>query len=74
MSHFYTPRKRRKTIGFLTFSGRIEMRHWTKMGQRLMLPSFLYDRNDDWLTRLANEKHLSPLKKIIIFKSKKDRD
>ena len=25
MSHFYTPRKRQKTIGFLTFSGFIEM-------------------------------------------------
>ena len=25
MSHFYTPRKRQKTYGFLTFSGRIEM-------------------------------------------------
>ena len=25
MSHFYTPEKRQKTIGFLTFSGGIEM-------------------------------------------------
>ena len=25
MSHFYTPRKRQKTIGFRTFSGGIEM-------------------------------------------------
>ena len=32
MSHFYTPWKRQKTIGFLTFSGGIEMGHWTKMG------------------------------------------
>ena len=31
MSHFYTPRKRQKTIGFLTFSGGIEKLHWTKM-------------------------------------------
>ena len=25
VSHFYTPRKRQKTFGFLTFSGGIEM-------------------------------------------------
>ena len=31
MSHFYTPWKRHKTYG-LTFSGSIEIRHWTKMG------------------------------------------
>ena len=30
MSHFYTPWKRQKTIGFLTFSGGIEMYYWTK--------------------------------------------
>ena len=32
MPYFYSPRKRQKAIGFLTFSGGIEMRHWTKMG------------------------------------------
>ena len=32
VSHFYTPRKRQKIKGFLTFSGGIEMLHWTKMG------------------------------------------
>ena len=32
MSHFYTPWKRQKTCGFLTFSGGIEMWHWTKIG------------------------------------------
>ena len=32
VSHFYTPWKRLKTIGFLTFSRGIEMWHWTKMG------------------------------------------
>ena len=31
MLHFYTPWKRQKTIGFLTFSGGIEMWHWTKI-------------------------------------------
>ena len=31
VSHFYTPWKRQKTKGFLTFSGGIEMWHWTKM-------------------------------------------
>ena len=30
MSHFYTPWKSQKTIGFLTFSEGIEMWHWTK--------------------------------------------
>ena len=34
MSHLYTPWKLQKTIGFLTFSGDIEMWHWTKMGQK----------------------------------------
>ena len=32
VSHFYTLWKRQKTFGFLTFSGGIEMWHWTKMG------------------------------------------
>ena len=32
MPHFYTPWKRQKTYGFLTFSGGIEMWHWTKIG------------------------------------------
>ena len=32
MSHFYTPWKSQKTIGFLTFSEGIKMWHWTKMG------------------------------------------
>ena len=32
VSHFYTPWKRQETFGFLTFSGGIEMWHWTKMG------------------------------------------
>ena len=32
VSHFYAPWKRQKTKGFLTFSGSIEMWHWTKMG------------------------------------------
>ena len=32
VSHFYTPWKRQKTKGFLTFPGGIEMWHWTKMG------------------------------------------
>ena len=32
VSHFYTPWKRQKTKGFLTFSGGIEMWHWAKMG------------------------------------------
>ena len=31
MFHFYTPRKYQKTKGFPTFSGAIEMKHWTKM-------------------------------------------
>ena len=32
MLNFYTPWKRQKTFGFLTFSGGIEMKHWAKMG------------------------------------------
>ena len=31
ISHFYTPWKHHKTIGFLTFSDGIEMWHWTNM-------------------------------------------
>ena len=31
MSHFYTPWKRQKTYGFLTFLEGIEMWHWIKM-------------------------------------------
>ena len=32
VSHFYTPWKGQKTKGFLTFSGVIEIEHWTKLG------------------------------------------
>ena len=32
VSHCHTPWKCQKTKGFLTFSGGIEMWHWTKMG------------------------------------------
>ena len=32
VAHFYTPWKRQKTKGFLTFSRGIEMWSWTKMG------------------------------------------
>ena len=32
MFHFYTPWKRQKTKGFLTFSDGIKMEHWTDMG------------------------------------------
>ena len=32
VSDFCTPWKRQKTFGFLTFSGGIEMWHWTEMG------------------------------------------
>ena len=31
VSRVHNPWKRQKTIGFLTFSGGIEMWHWTKM-------------------------------------------
>ena len=31
MSHFYPPWKRQKTYGFLTFSGGMEVWHWTKI-------------------------------------------
>ena len=32
MLHFHTSWKRQETIGFLMFSGGIEMWHWSKMG------------------------------------------
>ena len=35
VSHFYTPWKRQKTFGFLTFSGGIEMWGWAKIGEEL---------------------------------------
>ena len=38
--HFYTPWKRQKAFGFLTFSGGIEMWHWTKMGWTIILEQF----------------------------------
>ena len=31
MFHFYTPGKRQKTFGLLTFSRGIEMEHWAEM-------------------------------------------
>ena len=35
--HFYTPWKHQKTFGFLTFSGGIEMWHWTKMVNQIII-------------------------------------
>ena len=32
VSHFYTPWKRQRTFGFLTFSGGTKMENWSKMG------------------------------------------
>ena len=32
VSYFYTPWKRQKIKGFLTFSGGIQMERWAKMG------------------------------------------
>ena len=32
MFHFYTAWKRRKSLGFLTFSGGIKMEYWFEMG------------------------------------------
>ena len=32
MFHFFTPLKRQKTGGFLTFSGGIEMENWPETG------------------------------------------
>ena len=32
VSYFYNPGKRQKSFDFLSFSGGIEMWHWTKMG------------------------------------------
>ena len=55
MSHFYIPRKRQKTFGFLTFSGSIEMWHWTKMGSAFVTPtpSFTFScHNPKWLKLL----------------------
>ena len=55
MSHFYIPRKRQKTFGFLTFSGSIEMWHWTKMGLAFVTPtpSFTFScHNPKWLKLL----------------------
>ena len=33
MFYFYTPWKRQKTFGFLTFSGGIEIEYWARMGE-----------------------------------------
>ena len=33
MIHFYTPWKRQKAFGFLTFLGGIEMEQWAKEGE-----------------------------------------
>ena len=32
--HFYTPRRRQKTTGILTFSGGIQMKHCFEMGKK----------------------------------------
>ena len=33
MSYYYTPWKRQKAVGFLKFSGGIEMGHWSEKGK-----------------------------------------
>ena len=40
--HFYTPWKCQKTFGFLTISGGIEMKHWTKHILLNILLHFFY--------------------------------
>ena len=57
VSHFYTPWKRQKTFGFLTFSGGIEMWQWTKMGQSRHFYSCTYSS-------------LKTLPRVIIITSK----
>ena len=42
VSHFYTPWKRQKTFGFLTFSGGMEMWHWTKNGLAKVINPLTY--------------------------------
>lgn len=42
---FYTPRKRPKTFGFLTFSVRIEMEHWAIAGQKKYRSEILHRSN-----------------------------
>ena len=40
VSLFYTPRKRQKSIRFLTFSGGIKMWHWILMGYKITSTAF----------------------------------
>ena len=47
VSHFYTPWKRQKTKAFLTFSGGIEMWHWTKMGWTIYFCNSI--QNKSWI-------------------------
>ena len=50
--HLYTPLKRQKTFGFLTFSGVIELEHWAKM-VKLMAQLFLKERLKNFGTILT---------------------
>ena len=43
MFFFCTPKKRRKTKGYLTFLKGIEMEHWAKIGQRYRSSVFVVD-------------------------------
>ena len=40
MLHFYTSWKRQKTFAFLMFSGGVEIKHFTKMGQIFRIVTF----------------------------------
>ena len=47
VSHFYTPWKRQETFGFLTFSGGMEMWHWTKI--KWVNPFYVMSQNGQTL-------------------------
>ena len=42
MIHFYTPWKRYKTKGFLTFSRGLEIEQWTKIAYLIQIKYILY--------------------------------
>ena len=68
MAHFYTPWKRQKTYGFLTFSGGIEIWHWTKWVKMVskVADTLLINTTNDSIIRVNVSFYLWKINRINI--------
>ena len=65
MFYFYTPWKRQKTSDFLTFSGGIEIEHWLKMSEIMLM--FIYVKKN--LNQKTQHKRVDIVRILFIINS-----